>query len=141
MATYDSDVVVWADEQAAHIRAGRFDLLDLEHLADEIEDVGKSERRELERRMAALLAHSLKWRYQPDRRGSSWDRTIREQRKRVSLKLKEVPSLRQLLTDSDWIEGVWADAVVEAIKDTSLNFPGACPWSFGDVLQPDWLPA
>ncbi len=82
MATYDSDVAIWADEQASHIRARRFDLLDLEHLADEIQDVGKSERRELESRMAVLLAHWLKWKYQPDRRGSSWDRTIREQRKR-----------------------------------------------------------
>ncbi len=57
------------------------------------------------------------------------------------LKLKEVPSLRRLLTDSEWIEGVWADTVVEAIKETDLDLPDACPWPLEDVLQPDWHPA
>lgn len=57
---YEADVVAWANQQARLIRAGRFDLLDLEHIAEEIEDVGKSEQRELARRMAVLLAH-FKW--------------------------------------------------------------------------------
>lgn len=60
---YEQDIVAWANQQAAFIRAGRFDLLDLEHIADEIEDVGKSERRELISRMAELLAHLLKWHF------------------------------------------------------------------------------
>lgn len=72
MHRYETDVIAWANEQAAFIRAGRFDMLDLEHLADEIEDVGKSERRELRNRMAVLLTHLLKWKFQPERRGSSW---------------------------------------------------------------------
>ena len=63
--SYDADVVAWANEQAAFIRQGRFDLLDLEHIADEIEDVGKSEHRELRSRMAILIAHLIKWKYQP----------------------------------------------------------------------------
>ena len=82
---YEKDIVAWANEQACFIRAGRFDLLDLEHIAEEIEDVGKSEQRELETRMAVLLAHLLKWQYQPTHRGRSWLATIREQRKMIAI--------------------------------------------------------
>ncbi|MDR3089077.1 MAG: DUF29 domain-containing protein, partial [Desulfobulbaceae bacterium] len=69
---YETDVVAWAGEQARLLRAGRFDLLDIENIAEEIEDVGKAEQRELMSRMAVLLAHLLKWQYQPERRGKSW---------------------------------------------------------------------
>ena len=69
---YETDVVAWANEQARLIRAGKFDQLDLEHLAEEIEDVGKSEQRELASRMAVLLMHLLKWKFQPERRSKSW---------------------------------------------------------------------
>jgi hypothetical protein len=76
IATYEQDVVAWASEQARLLRAGRLDLLDIEHIAEEIEDVGKSEQRELANRMSLLRAHLLKWAYQVDRRGNSWRRTI-----------------------------------------------------------------
>ena len=58
---YKTDVIAWANEQAAFIRAGRFDLLDLENIAEEIEDVGKSEQRELESRTLRKLCHFDKW--------------------------------------------------------------------------------
>jgi len=74
---YETDVVAWATEQAKFIRAGRFDQLDLQHLAEEIEDVGKSEQRELASRMAVLLMHLLKWQFQPDGRSNGWAGTIR----------------------------------------------------------------
>ena len=139
---YDQDVVAWAAEQARLIREGRFDQLDIEHIADEIEDVGKSEQRELASRMAILLAHLLKWQVQPALRGASWDRTIREQRKQVLRRLKRTPSLRPLLTDPEWGEGAWGDAVTLAISETSLDaFPEACPWLLADVLGDGWLPA
>ena len=64
------------NEQAALFRAGRFGLLELEHVAEEIEDVGESERRELTNRLAVLLAHLLNWQFQPGRRYTSWERTI-----------------------------------------------------------------
>ena len=94
---YDQDVAAWAAEQARLIRAGRFDQLDIEQIADEVEDVGRSERRELASRMTVLLAHCLKWRFQPTYRSGSWERTRREQRKQVVRKLKETPSLGPLL--------------------------------------------
>ena len=140
-AGYNQDVVAWATEQARLIRAGQFDQLDIEHIADEVEDVGKSEKRELASRMAVLLAHLLKWQFQPTHRGTSWERTMREQRKQVLRKLKETPSLNPLLDDLEWGEGVWGDAVTLAIGETGLDaFPEVCPWSLPSVLADDWLP-
>lgn len=139
---YDQDVVAWAAEQARLIREGRFDQLDIEHIADEIEDVGKSEQRELASRMAVLLAHLLKWQVQPTLRGASWDRTIREQRKQALRRLRKTPSLRPLLSDAEWKEDMWGDAVTLAISETGLDtFPEACPWPLADVLADGWLPA
>ena len=138
---YEDDIAAWADEQARLIRAGRFDQLDLLHLADEIEDVGKSERRELVSRMAVLLAHLLKYQHQPERRSGSWDRTIREQRKAVLLALDETPSLRPMLISDHWIARMWSDAVTQAIQETSLDdFPDTCLWTMDDVLRDGWMP-
>jgi hypothetical protein len=72
MQSYETDVIAWTNEQAAFIRSGRSDLLDIEHIADEIEDVGKSEKRELKNRMVVLLAHLLRWQYQTGFQGNSW---------------------------------------------------------------------
>lgn len=139
--SYSADVVAWASEQARLIRAGRFDLLDLEHIAEEIEDVGKSEQRELANRMAVLLAHLLKWQYQPDRQGNSWARTIKEQRKGVLSRLEETPSLKNKLTETKWWDGVWADAVAQATNETGIDtLPEVCPWSEAEVLGEGWLP-
>ena len=113
----------------------------LENIAEEIEDVGKSEQRELESRMAVLLAHLLKWQYQPERRGVSWAVTIRTQRERCNMRLKKTPSLQSSLTDEDWLLDVWADAVDQATKDTNLDiFPNECLWQMSDVLKNGWLP-
>ncbi len=140
-SSYDADIIVWAEEQAALLRAGRFSELDISHLAEEIEDVGKSERRELASRLSVLLAHLLKWRYQPDRRGSSWQRTIREQRRAIVSRLKETPSLKTSLKDENWFDAVWADAVARAIEETGLDqFPNDCPWPVEAILSPDFLP-
>ena len=139
--SYEKDIVAWANEQARLIRAGRFDLLDIEHIAEEIEDVGKSEQRELANRMAVLLAHLLKWQYQPERRGNSWARTIKEQRKRIKLALEETPSLIGKLNDFKWWSGAWADAVSQAADETELDtFPDECPWVLEEVLDTAWFP-
>ena len=100
--SYDKDVVLWSQEQAGLLRAGRFAELDIEHLVDEIEDVGKSEKRELASRMAVLLAHLLKWRVQPKNRGASWRATINDQRKRIALASKGTPSLKAVMRNRDW---------------------------------------
>ena len=137
--TYEKDIIVWATEQAALLRAGKLSALDIEHIAEEIEDVGKSEKRELSSRMAVLLSHLLKWEYQADRRSKSWTSTISDQRKRIALAMKATPSLRASLTDEDWLEEAWLDARSQARTETGLdNFPESCPWTMDQVLSATW---
>jgi len=141
LASYETDVIAWANRQAALLRAGRFSELDIANIAEEIEDVGKSEERELATRMAVLLMHLLKWQYQLERQSRSWLRTIKEQRKRVILRVKRTPSLQRIMDDGDWVAEVWADAVAKAVEETGLDvFPDECRWKMEDVLREDWLP-
>ena len=117
-------------------------MLDLEHIADEIEDVGKSEQREFESRMALLLAHLIKWQYQPSHRGKSWERTIKDQRTIITRRLSKTPSLKPELESSDfWLEA-WADAARIAENETGiLNvFPETCPWGFEEITNPSFWP-
>ncbi|MDD2535752.1 MAG: DUF29 domain-containing protein [Macromonas bipunctata] len=136
---YATDIVAWAREQAALLRSGQLSALDIEHMAEEIEDVDKAEQRELARWVAVLLAHLLKWQHQPGRRGSSWTRTLKEQRKAIAAALRQTPSLKASLTDADWLAGVWADAVTKAIDGIGLDsFPEDCPWPMTQVLAEDF---
>jgi hypothetical protein len=138
---HDEDIAAWAQQQAALIRAGRLDQLDLANIAEEIEDVGKSEQRELASRMAVLLSHLLKWQFQPERQSNSWRRTIKEQRRALRFHLKQVPSLKPRLEDPGWQEAIWADAVTMAITETGIGgFPEDCPWRIEDVLSDAFLP-
>ena len=121
------------------LRAGKLSALDIEHIAEEIEDVGKSEKRELSSRMAVLLSHLLQSEYQADRRSKSWTSTIGDQRKRIALALKAAPSLRASLTDADWLEEAWLDARSQARTETGLyNFPESCPWTMDQILSVTW---
>ena len=141
--SYETDVVAWANEQAGFVRSGRFDQLDLEHIAEEIEDVGKSEQRELASRMAVLLAHLLKWEHQPARRSKNWQYTLTMQRKEVAYVISEAPSLRTKFTDERWLDIVWSKAKSQAESETGLDldtFPEVCPWPISDVLNEAWLP-
>ena len=140
---YEKDIVAWANEQASFIRAARFELLDLEHIAEEIEDVGKSEQRELENRMAILLAHLLKWQYQPAIRGASWQKTIKVQRTQVNRRIQKTPSFKHTLQDAEWWEDTWGDAITQASKETGIEltvFPESCPWTSEQILDQEFLP-
>ena len=143
LPAYEGDVVAWAQQQARLLRAHQFDALDIEHIAEEIEDVGKSEQRELASRMAVLLVHLLKWQRQPERRGSSWEATIRHQRERVVRRLERTPSLKSSLTDPDWWADAWGDARMETARETGIGFdalPDHCPWTADEVLDPQYWP-
>lgn len=138
---YETDVVAWAEEQAKLLRNRNWAALDIENIAEEIEDVGKSVRRELKSRMAVLLAHLLKWKYQPNRRGKSWFRTLRNQRDEVADLLQSTPSLEPALHDEKWRQRVWENAVTLANKETGVDdFPEDCPWTFEQVLDHNFTP-
>ncbi len=142
MIGYDTDIIAWAKEQANFIRSGKLDLLDVENIASEIDDVGKSEQREFESRMAILLSHLLKWQYQPERRGSSWQRTIKDQRKMIERRLVKTPSLKTDVIDPDFWITVWDDATRFAENETGMlnTFPDTCGWDFTQVMDANFWP-
>ncbi len=138
---YEQDFYAWANEQAALLRAGRLSAADIEHIAEEIESMGKTEKRELVSRLAILLQHLLKWRFQPDRRGRSWKAPITVQRHALIRHLKDNPSLKSCLDVS--LTDAYGDAVQLAIGETDLaesTFPTECPWTFEQVMAEDFWP-
>jgi hypothetical protein len=140
MHGYEQDLNAWAHEQARLLRAGHFESLDVEHVAEEIEAMGRRQQRQLADDLAALLAHLLKWKFQPERRGASWEKTIRAQRKEIGYTLDQSPSLRAKLQEPRWVDMVWARAVAQAVNETGLDcFPEQCPWIVEDeILAEDW---
>src|ERR1700677_4428442 len=97
---YDTDFYAWSNEQAALWRAGRVAEGDVENIAEEIESMGRSEKRELVNRLTVLFVHLLKWRYQPSLRGRSWTLTIGQQRRRLVKLLDANPSLKSQLNEA-----------------------------------------
>lgn len=139
---YEDDVAAWALEQVALLRAGQWGLLDIEHIAEEIEDMNISHRHQLAHRLVILMAHLLKWKYQSDRRGASWKNTIRNQSDKIDKLLTQMPSLRRLLENPVWDQEVWDDAVDLAGRETNLTgLPKVREWDFGQILSPDYFPS
>ena len=139
---YDADFYAWANQQAELLRAGRVQAADIAHIAEEIESMGRSEKRELISRLAVLLAHLLKWDAQPDRRGRSWILTILEQREEVAEVLHDNPSLRARIEEI--LADAYRKALLAAERETGLPesaFPAACPWTFEQAMrdEPDAL--
>ena len=141
MSTYADDFVAWAEAQVQALRAGRLDALDVEHLAEEIESMGERDRREVRSRLRVLLAHLLKWHFQPDYRGSSWVRTIDEQRDELADVLARSPSLWHVVRDD--FARCYEQGRRTALKETGLpatSVPQSCPYSIEQVLDADFLP-
>ncbi|MBV5310998.1 DUF29 domain-containing protein [Chromatium okenii] len=141
MATIDArdDHRAWLLESAALIRAGQFDALDAVQLAEELEDIGTSTARELENRVGVLLAHLLKWRYQPERRGASWEATIKEQRQRILRLLRKNPSLKENLEET--CTDAYSDARLIARRETGLpenTFPQLSPFDWQQTVGDFW---
>jgi hypothetical protein len=94
---YAEDLTAWAQANAALLRAGRLAEVDTVNLAEELDDLGKSERRSLGSHIRNLLLHCLKWEYQPHRRGPSWRYSIDNARHEVQVIIRDSPSLRTQL--------------------------------------------
>ena len=138
---YDQDFLLWTEKIAGLLRAGRLDELDIEHLAEEIEDMGKSQRKELESRLAVLLVHLLKWGWQRDKWSDSWKATVANQRAELRRLFRQSPSLQTHLPES--AAESYRDAVEEAALETGLSpgtFPERCPFNSEQILDRDFLP-
>jgi hypothetical protein len=139
--TYREDFYGWALQNAELLRQGRLGEIDSERIAEELEDMGASKERELENRLGVLLAHLLKWVYQPERRGNSWRLTIEEQRRRLERLLRKNPSLKSRLAEN-FIDA-YGDARLIASRETGLpkdKFPEACPFSLEQTLDDGYWP-
>lgn len=140
MSHYNDDFYAWTQAQAAAIRAGAWADVDREHLAEEIEDVGKSERRAVVSHLRVLLTHLLKWEYQPERRTDSWLHSMVNAQVELQTLLHESPSLAHDLP------AVVARAYDQACRVAGFEtkrpptfFPSTCPWSVEVLLTPEWL--
>lgn len=141
MTSHDKDVVAWATEQAALLRAGRLDEIDAEHIADEIEDVARAEIRELTKRMAALLGYLIEWRFSPARRRPNCGPAIHRLRDAVARRLRRMPGLEASLGDPDFWADAWDDAIEAVANDLPYaGLPSTCPWSAKQILTHDFLP-
>ena len=138
---YDTDFNQWLEEQVQLLRDRQLNNLDLENLIEEIESLGKSDKRQIKSRLEVLLHHLLKWQYQPAQRTGSWQGTIAEQRRRIRDLLADSPSLKS------YVETVantcYADAREQASLETGLSldhFPVDCPYAIADALNPNFWP-
>jgi hypothetical protein len=138
---YEEDFVLWTEHQAELIRTGRFDLVDWENVALEIEAMSRRERRELGTRLKVLMMHLLKWRLQPLKRSKSWRATINDQRDEIEQLLGENPSLRREV--EALIRKRYRIARANAAGETGLalrTFPSRCPYGAEQVLDDTYFP-
>lgn len=138
---YDRDFYAWTQEQALLVREGRFSNLDLENVAEELESLGKRQKREIRSRMVVLLLHLLKWRFQSSRRSGSWQSTLIGQRDDLLSDLEESPSLGGY--PAAQLEKAYKTARQKAAAETRLpldTFPEVCPFTIEEILDPDFLP-
>jgi hypothetical protein len=137
---YDEDFAVWAAETASVLRAGRFSELDIEHVAEEIEDMAKGQRRELVSRLTVLLIHLLKWKHQPEKRSPSWQSAMDRQRAELAELFEDSPSLRRSV---EALPKAYRNARRRTGIETRLpaeTFPRECPFTLEQVLDEDFLP-
>ena len=139
--SYDGDYYGWTQQQAAHLRGGRMDRVDLENVAEEIESLGKSQESELSSRYKVLCLHLLKQIVQPQRNGRSWEATIAEQRASIAVHLRKNPGLKAKRAD------LFADGYEIARKtakaETGLplaSFPATSPFTVDEAEDETFVP-
>jgi len=138
---YDRDFYLWIETTSKLLRDGKLHELDIDNLAEEIETMGRSEKRAIASNLEILLTHLLKYKYQPEKRTNSWLYTIYEHRKRLRKAFQESPSLRR------YFETVFAECYREARNLAAIEtgvdrdrFPVSSPFSLEETLDSDYLP-
>jgi hypothetical protein len=139
---HEHDFYAWANEQAALLRTGRLSDADILHIAEEIESMGKAEKRELVSRLTVLLLHLLTWQVQPARRGASGRVSIQNARDDIADHLADNPSLKPQLDAA--ITAAWRRARRQAAAATRLDeeqLPATCPWDHDQLANEDFWPS
>jgi hypothetical protein len=139
--SYAQDFYAWLTEQAAHPRAKEWDATDIDNVAEELDTLGRSERHAVWSHLRVLLLHLLKWTYQPQRRGRSWQRSILLARQHFDRRLSDSPSLGPELPI--FMAEAYTDARRLAALETNLpesTFPTTCPWNLDQQKNLDFLP-
>ncbi|MEZ4735522.1 MAG: DUF29 domain-containing protein [Caldilineaceae bacterium] len=139
---YDHDFYTWTQRQAELLRVEEWEHLDWQNIAEEIEGLGKRDKRQVQSRLVVLIAHLLKWEYQPSKRSPSWRKTVKAQRFRLALVLNDSPSLTVRV--AEFAEAVYAYAVEHAADETGFDrkrFPVTCPYDVEQLLDPTFLPS
>ena len=134
--TYEKDFYKWTRDQSRLLKKEEFSKLDIEHLIEEIESLGRSEKRTLRSQLEILLMHMLKSKYQPKKHTKSWDLSIKNSRFKAESVLKDNPSLKPQLNEI--LKEAYFAARLDAALETGLKeetFPEECPWKLEDVLQ------
>ena len=130
------DLYAWALTQSALLRARRFDDIDADALAEEIDDVGEEQHQRLERALRVLLHHLITWDFQPERRSRSWSLSVREQRRRIERQLRKTPSLKSRLDEA--YAAAFEDARDDAARETGLPLgalPKTPPFAFAEAMR------
>jgi len=138
---YETDFYAWANEQARLLREGKLAAADIAHIAEEIESMGRGEKRELVNRLEVLLTHLLKWAYQADNRSRSWEVTIANQRDQLASHLGDNPSLKAHRDEAILL--AYRRARRDAELETGIAesvFPQTCPWSFDQIMDEAFWP-
>lgn len=138
---FDLDFVQWSNCQAQFLMEKRWTDLDLEHLIQEVQDLGKSERNAITSQLTRVLLHLLKWQYQPQKRSDSWLDSISDGRFQIELKIEDSPSLQSYPLEV--IDRAYTRARKEAAQQMGLAlsiFPAQCPYTLSQILASQWLP-
>jgi hypothetical protein len=136
---YEDDIAAWAARQADLLRRHVSNELDWDHIAEEIADVGRSEEREVESRLAIACGHLLKWEFQPGRRSNSWRSSVVQARTRIARAIRRNPSLTSY--PATVLADAYRDGRDVAEAETGLqHLPETCPWTIEQVLDRDFWP-
>lgn len=136
---YDTDIILWSEHQAELLRSGRYNELDLENVIEEILDLGKRERDRFMSSIELIIQHLLKWEYQPQKRSSSWEITIKRERNHLIKYVDKTPTLIKYWAE---IEQMYRYARAQAANETGLldwDFPDHCPYT-KEQIEGDWFP-
>lgn len=132
---YHQDFFAWTQSQADLLKHNKFSEVDIRNLIDEVETLGKSDRRALMSHLTNLLLHMLKMKYQSGKKTASWKRSIVNSKQDIKFILEDSPSLNKYLNSN--LEKAYLSAVDLAHAETGLArsiFPKKCPWEIEDIL-------